>query len=286
MLHETIELNEHAYFETYLLNNSKEYNVGKKRPLVIVCPGGGYAFTSDREAEPIALKFNSIGLNSLVLWYTTGDKVSAIPSNALKELALTVKYVRKHAKEWLVDTDNIIVCGFSAGGHLALQMATKWNDPQLAADVNATNEEIKVNLAILGYPAVYQNKAFPEDEYGFAATLIEKPLTANERWFGTKSPTQKDIDNFNLLNFVNQDTPPMFIWHNTEDVLVDVNHSLLLGVELRKYKIPFEMMIFEKGEHGLALADRTTARKASHLNTHVYRWFEMCQEWLSPYIDI
>ena len=82
--HERIKINETAYMDTYLLRNSNEYNVGKKRPLVIICPGGGYAFTSDREAEVIALKFNSIGLNSVVLWYTTGDKVKNIPENALQ----------------------------------------------------------------------------------------------------------------------------------------------------------------------------------------------------------
>ncbi len=85
-------------WNTYLLHQSKEYNVGKKRPLVIVCPGGGYAFTSDREAEVIALKFNSIGLNSVVLWYTTGDQVKNVPHNALMEAAQTVKTIRAHAQ--------------------------------------------------------------------------------------------------------------------------------------------------------------------------------------------
>jgi dipeptidyl aminopeptidase/acylaminoacyl peptidase len=77
----------------------------------------------------------------------------------------------------------------------------------------------------------------------------------------------------------------MFLWHTTEDVLVDVAHSLKLAVKLREAEIPFELHIFEKGEHGLALADRTTARKSSHLNAHVAKWFELCEGWLSSYID-
>src|SRR5699024_12490143 len=95
--HERIKINETAYIETYLLRNSDEYNVGKKRPLVIFCPGGGYAFTSDREGEVVAVKFNSIGLNSVVLWYTTGDKVENIPHNALQETAGTHTYIRVRA---------------------------------------------------------------------------------------------------------------------------------------------------------------------------------------------
>ena len=124
MISEKIQLNKTAYLETYLLNNSQEYNVGKKRPFVLVIPGGGYAFTSDREAEPIALKFNSIGFNSGVLWYTVMDQVTNVPHNALIEGAMAIKYIREHGEEWLIDTDNIIVCGFSAGGHLTVQLAT------------------------------------------------------------------------------------------------------------------------------------------------------------------
>jgi acetyl esterase/lipase len=184
-----IQLNQTAYVDTYLLHQSKEYNVGKKRPLVIVCPGGGYAFTSDREAEVIALKFNSIGLNSVVLWYTTGDQVKNVPHNALMEAAQTVKIIREHAQEWLVDEDQIIVCGFSAGGHLALQLATRWHDAELAEALGVSSDLLKVNLAIAGYPLVYQEHAFPIDELGFAARLIETPLTATERFFGSKQPT-------------------------------------------------------------------------------------------------
>lgn len=280
-----IQLNQTAYVDTYLLHQSKEYNVGKKRPLVIVCPGGGYAFTSDREAEVIALKFNSIGLNSVVLWYTTGDQVKNVPHNALMEAAQTVKIIRAHAHEWLVDEEQIIVCGFSAGGHLALQLATRWHDAELAEVLGVSSDLLKVNLAIAGYPLVYQEHAFPIDELGFAARLIETPLTANERFFGSKQPTEEAIQSMNILHHVDQWTPPMFLWHTTEDVLVDVAHSLKLAVKLREAEIPFELHIFEKGEHGLALADRTTARKSSHLNAHVAKWFELCEGWLSSYID-
>ncbi|MGC6767491.1 alpha/beta hydrolase [Enterococcus sp. LJL128] len=279
-----IVVNDTAYFELYLLHNSQEYNVGKKRPAVIICPGGGYAFTSDREAETIALKFNSMGLNSIVLWYTTGDTVKNIPNNALIEAAQTVAYVRSHADEWLIDKENIIICGFSAGGHLALQLATRWNDPQLLKTLKMTKENIRVNLAVTGYPLVYQ-KAFQKDELGFGVDLIKQPLTANERYFGMEQPSEDAVRQMNILCSVNKETPPMFVWHTTEDKLVDVAHSLKLGLALRESGVPFELHIFEKGEHGLALADRTTARKPSHINPHVAKWFELCEGWLGGYID-
>lgn len=285
MINERIKINDTAYMDTYLLHHSKEYNVGKKRPLVIVCPGGGYAFTSDREAEPIALKFNSIGMHAVVLWYTVYDQVKNVPQHALVEAAACVKYIREHCEEWLVDYDQIIICGFSAGGHLALSLAVKWNQPWLCEALHTTSDQLKVNLCILGYPATMAEKVFDEDDLGFASALIKEPNTANERFYGVKQPTEKELTEYHLLNFVSEATPPMFVWHTYEDVLVDVNHSLMLGVKLREMHVPFEMHIFEKGEHGLALCDRTTARKASHHNDHVIHWFDLCEEWMRPYID-
>lgn len=285
MNHQRIKLNETAYFDTYLLHASNEYNVGKKRPLVIVCPGGGYAFTSDREAEPIALKFNSIGMHCVVLWYTVMDQVKNVPQNAWMECAMVVKQVREHAEEWLVEHDQIIVCGFSAGGHLALQTALRWQEKELAEKLHTTSDQLKINLAIAAYPSVQVDHAFEEEDFGFAASLIAQPNTANERYFGVQNPDEQDVNAYNLCQFVSEFAPPMFVWHTFEDVLVDVQNSLQLAQSLRQQNVPFELHIFEKGEHGLALCDRTTARKASHHNSHVKHWFTLCEEWLSPYID-
>lgn len=285
MINQTIPLTDTAYMTTYLLHKSKEYQVGKKRGLVVICPGGGYAFTSDREAEPIALKFNSIGLHAVVLWYTVKDQVKNIPEHALVEAAMSVKYIREHGEEWLIDEQNVMICGFSAGGHLALQLAVRYQETWLLEKLQTTKEMLKVNLAILGYPATTIDHAFDEEDLGFGAKLIEHPNTANERFFGVKKPTSKELAAYDLLSKVNEHTPPMFVWHTYEDVLVDVKHSLLLGVALRTHHIPFELHIFEKGEHGLALCDRTTARKKSHHNAHVAHWFSLCEEWLRPYID-
>ena len=284
MISEKIQLNKTAYLETYLLNNSQEYNVGKKRPFVLVIPGGGYAFTSDREAEPIALKFNSIGFNSGVLWYTVMDQVTNVPHNALIEGAMAIKYIREHGEEWLIDTDNIIVCGFSAGGHLTVQLATRWHQEWLAKELNTTSDMLKVNLAIPCYAAA-KSKKIAVDDLGFAHQLIENPNTANVRFFGVEDPTDEEVEAYNILNYIDKHTPPMFIWHTFEDVLVDVSASIELAAKLKEKNVPFELHIFEKGEHGLALCDRTTSRKASHHNNHVIHWFELCEEWLSDYID-
>ena len=55
---------------TYILDGRNiRISRRKKRPAVIVCPGGGYGGTSEREAEPIAMKYNAAGFHAFVLDY-------------------------------------------------------------------------------------------------------------------------------------------------------------------------------------------------------------------------
>ena len=62
MLHEKINLGNSGYgtrdtiLTTYVQNNL-EGVPARRRPAVIICPGGGYEYQSDRESEPIALEF-------------------------------------------------------------------------------------------------------------------------------------------------------------------------------------------------------------------------------------
>lgn len=283
MICRTIPLNETAHLDTYILNNSNEYNVGKKRPFVLVLPGGAYAFTSDREAEPVALRFNSIGCHAGVLWYTTRDLVPKVPRNAFEEAMMAVKWVREHAEEYLIHTDQIIVCGFSAGGHLAIECATMWHESWIAEKLHCSSDMLKINLAIPCYAAGKAEK-MPVGENG--PMMLHARQSGNMRFFGSDDPTDEQVEAYNCLRRISRHTPPMFIWHTYEDQLVDVSNSIELAWNMKKHAIPFELHIFEKGEHGLALADRTTARKDSHKNAHVYHWFELCEEWLSNYIDI
>ena len=114
---------EYARLTTYLLDITPKFAV-QERPLVLVCPGGGYHFTSEREAEIVAMQFNAMGYHSAVLDYSCAP--AQFPT-ALLELSKSVAYLRAHAKEWCIDPDKIAVLGFSAGGHLAASLGGFWN---------------------------------------------------------------------------------------------------------------------------------------------------------------
>src|SRR4051794_34920263 len=104
-----------VYLEAYVLKNSPEFQTDTKRPAVIICPGGAYMGTSDREAEPVAFRFLAQGYHAFVLRYSVQTRFPA----PMLDLAKAIVTVRAHTDEWLVDPDQVTLCGFSAGGHLA-----------------------------------------------------------------------------------------------------------------------------------------------------------------------
>lgn len=115
-----------------------------ERPLVLVVPGGGYSHVSAREGDPVALQFAAAGYHTAVLRYAVGD--DAAHGLPLRQLAAAIGLVRQHAAAWYVQPDKIAVCGFSAGGHLALSGAV------LA--VPGLPDPPRPDAVILGYPVI------------------------------------------------------------------------------------------------------------------------------------
>lgn len=116
----------HAVLEDYSLAISQEIGL-RKRPAVIICPGGGYEYLSDREGQAVAMRFSSFGINAFVLKYSI---CTAFPA-ALLELAEAVKFLRDNSEKFDIDPDKILICGFSAGGHLSASLGTLWNSSYL-----------------------------------------------------------------------------------------------------------------------------------------------------------
>ena len=116
MLHEKITLpRTGVILETYLADEKSLKQSIKRsfphRPLVLVFPGGGYHFLSDREAEPVALRLLSLGIQAVVVRYSVAPARYPV---ALEQAAEAMQYAREHAEQWLCDSRKIAVMGFSA----------------------------------------------------------------------------------------------------------------------------------------------------------------------------
>ena len=256
--------NSEAIISAYIPENSEEININKKRETIIICPGGGYEFTSDIEAEPIALKFVAQGFNAVVIRYSIAPV--RYPT-ALLELAETVRYVREKEKEWNVDTEKVIVCGFSAGGHLAGSLGVLWNNEIIEKYLDIKNEEVKPNAMILCYPVISSGEFAHKGS--FDSLLGEKEAEISR-------------ENLSLEKLVSIETPKTFLWHTFDDGTVPVQNSLLFSNALASNKVQFELHIYPSGVHGLGLCEEITAMngRSEHINSHIASWFNLACQWI------
>ncbi len=266
MIYKQIEITEGqnvASLTTYILDNNAEINEGRTRPMVIICPGGGYRHVSEREAEPIAVQLNAMGIHAGILRYTVYP--AKFPT-AVTQLAKAVALVREHAGEWNIAGDKIIVAGFSAGGHLAASLGTLWQEKFLEDIMQMPGERYRPNGLLLSYPVITSGEYAHRDS--FAALLQER--------------YDELLDRMSLEKQVTENTPPTFIWHTFEDGAVPVENALLFSQALNARKIPFELHIYPRGWHGLALANEETRHKLDKepLPAECQNWITMAGTWV------
>ena len=232
------------------------------RPAVVLCAGGGYGFVSPREDQPVAMEFLAAGCQVFSLHYSVAPETFPV---ALMELAKAVALVKSHACEWNIDTERIMVCGFSAGGHLAASLGIFWNRPFLGERLGVEAERIRPDGMILCYPVISSGEYCHGDSF---VNLLGESYDAL-------------VDEMSLEKQVHSQVPPAFIWHTFSDDCVPVENSLLFVMALRKQGIPTEFHMYPRGVHGLSLANSLTLSIQGHgIQEECQSWMALAKIWL------
>lgn len=240
----------------------------KKRPLVIVCGGGGYWHISDREKEPIVLQFLAMGCNACLLEYSVAP--NEFPTSLL-ELASSVALMRRLAKgnaeEWNIDPDKIVTCGCSAGGHLAASLGVFWDKEFVYQTLNQEKDEGKPNGQILCYPVI---------------TSGEKAHRGSiEKLLGEKIHDPVLLEKISLEKQVTEHTPKTFLWHTAPDDTVPVENSLLFSQALLRAGVSCELHIYPKGGHGLSLCmEETSGNQDNTFEPYCSSWISLARSWM------
>lgn len=249
MLYKRLELSGGAHVELSLREASDKMPDARLRPLVLIVPGGGYNHVSPREADPVALQFAAAGYHTAVLYYSVGE--GARGYQPMRQLNEALRLLRGHAEEWNILPQKIAVCGFSAGGHLALAGAV------LA--LPGEEDVQRPNALILGYPVVTAGQYAHRSSFEMLA--------------GESVEAQQA---FTLEDKITPQTPPVFVWHTMEDEAVPVENTLLLLCALRRAGVPCEAHLFEKGCHGTSIC----TAEVNSADAHRAHWVQLAIEWL------
>lgn len=245
-----------------MLEKSPEMPHNQVRPAVIICPGGGYGYRSDREGEPVAMRFLAGGVHAFILDYSVAP--ARWPTAAL-ELAAAVKWVRENAQRLGVYKDQVYIMGFSAGGHLCASLGTLWNEPEFEDALGGDAKAWRPDGMLLCYPVI---------------TFLEHGHQGSRFNLLGEGSSRELAERFSLELRVTPDTVPAFIWHTGTDGAVPVENALMFASALRKHKVPFELHVYEQGPHGLSLCDETTAKSKAQVMPNLAGWMDLGLNWL------
>ncbi len=258
--------NARGYLNSYIIERCEEFSKKRLRPAMIVIPGGGYWMVSKREEEPIALAYTANGYQTFTLNYTTGDvcKEAHYPI-MLIEAAMAVAYVRENAKKYNIREDKIAVVGFSAGGHLAGSISTMYDDENIVKALGERAKLCRPDASVLAYPVI---------------TFAEKTHGGTRDWCTNNNPEL--YDKLSVEKRVTNNTPPTFIWSTYEDNCVPIINSVLLAEALCRNEVPFDLHIYRKGYHGMALCTRETSHdgQGDAMNEVASEWIKQSVKFL------
>ena len=208
-------------------------SVHRRRPGILILPGGGYDHTSARESEPVALQLTARGYAAFVLEYSVAPLRYPV---ALREAALAMRFIRERAEEFEIDPHMVAAMGFSAGGHLCGTLGTCYDSPVLA-DL-AAPEIIRPDALGLCYPVAV---SWGRTHEGSFRSLCGGDEALRQR--------------LSLEKLVRPDMPPVYLWHTRDDESVPCRNSLILAGALEENGVDFTFHLYRHGCHGLVTGD-------------------------------
>jgi acetyl esterase/lipase len=231
-------------------------NLAPNTPAVIICPGGSYQrLASNHEGRQVANYMNSMGIAAFVLRYRLGPKYHH--PIELGDVQRAIRLVRSHATDWHLDPARIVIMGFSAGGHLAMTASTHFDAGDASAPDPIDRVGSRPDIAVLGYPVISMTE--PWTHAGSRTALLGE------------HPEPQLAASLSGEKAVTRETPPTFIFQTNEDTTVPAENAVYYFLALRRAGVPAEMHVFERGAHGLGLANSDPA---------LSEWSKLLANWL------
>ena len=228
---------------------------------LLVIPGGGYSrIVLDKEGTALQPAFvDRGGVTLFVLRYRLPGEGHADGADApLVDAQRALRLIRARAGEWGVDPHRIGVMGFSAGGHVAASLGTRYDEVVHPPGDAVDRQSARPDFQLLVYPVI--------DMTGAAAHPGSRRQLLGDR------PDGASARRYSPQLHVDARTPPTFLLHAQDDDVVPVDNSLLFHAALRQAGVPAELHVFPRGGHGFGI--RGTA------GLTVAAWPRLALDWI------
>jgi acetyl esterase/lipase len=240
---------------------------GENTPCVIVCPGGSYFWhDTENEGVKVAEWLQKNGISAFVLNYRTAYVPAFIfhtrlvvrgnqypdPQNDLQQ---SIRYVKNHALLYGIDTTKVGAMGFSAGGHLVMSVAEKYDSPR-------------------------SRPAFVAPIYPVVSFTNECTHKRSRR--GLLGEYRKRKTNYremlSLEKYVPTDCPPVFLVNCVDDPIVDYRNSELLDSALTAQHVRHQYVQFKTGGHGFGASDHKGTAECRQWKPMFLKWIQTITE--------
>ena len=208
---------------------------------ILIIPGGGYKWVVvEKEGYEGARWFSRRGATVYVMSYRLPQQGWAGgPDTPLQDAQRAMRVIRARAGEDGIDPSRIMVMGFSAGGHVAGLLTTRFDANVYPATDAADALPARPDASVLVYPVI----------------TLSKPYThaaSRENMIGA-DPSPDDVAAHSVETAPPANAPPVFILHAADDPAVPVENALMAYQAFRAAGVPASLHIFEHGGHGFGL---------------------------------
>ncbi len=202
-------------------------------PAVLLIPGGGYKHISSYGTFCDFFRTRPVRFFSMKYRLPVHGYIHPAP---LQDAQRAVRTIRANAKKWNIDPDRVLVVAFSSGGHVATTLATHYDMGKADAKDPVERMSCRPDYMALFCPVVSM-KSHPH-----------RPSVA--RLLGP-NPDAKLIDELSNELQVTAKTPPTFLAHAKDDMLVPPENSIQYHEALKKAGVATTLQIFRQGGHGV-----------------------------------
>lgn len=231
--------------------------------VLFIQSGGWYSKWSDpRTLQPACRPLLDRGFTVFCIYHGSAPRY-VIPE-AVADVRRAVRFVRLHAKQYGIEPERLGALGGSAGGHLALMLATTGDNGHMKAEDEVLRRPSRIAAAVAMYPPT-DLRSWVSDPPEAVRKIpgLKPPLTISAEQAAAVSP----------LLHVGADTPPICLIHGDHDELVPVEHSRSLYTRLQEAGRPSRLLVVDGAGHSFTENDYAIAVPA------MVEWFE---KYLSP----